>query len=110
VDVFVSRNRRLTSGDFRRDDGESGRDARIFVRREDAGVGERRRPGGRELYVERPEPKIDVDGAIDGVEGRVGTASKTASPEFMGARVVVAHRKTPWQQPDSPARGEVRME
>ena len=110
VNVFVGCDRLLASRDFRGDGGEAGRDASIFVRREDAGVGERRRPGGREFYIEGPEPEIDVDRAMDGVEGGVGTASETPSPEFVGVRVVRAHGESLWRQPDSPTREEVRME
>jgi hypothetical protein len=44
---------------------------------------QRGRPSLGKLDVERPEPKIDAYGPVDGLEFRGRTASEPASPELV---------------------------
>ena len=74
----------LLAGAKSRGDGvESALECETLVEREDAGAPERDRPRLGELHVERPEPEVDADRAVERVELRARSAGEAAAPELV---------------------------
>ncbi len=101
MDVLVRRGRGFTRGQSRGHAVEPVLEALALLEREDAGVPERHGPGLGGADVERPEPDVDVDGAIELVEGGGRAGGEAAAPQAVrrgrarrGRRRIVRHGHT----------------
>ena len=87
----LGRQRLRAADEIIGDGSQSGIHARPFVDRQDAALHQSLGPRARQLNVKRPEPEIDRDRAIHGVQDGRGAAGKAAPPQLV--RRAFAHRQ-----------------